>query len=219
MRTIQIFIIVFTVLTLACNKDEDICVKNVTFDYNYITLNETDLIKAESLFAENNLKYENIRFTLLTETELHIIVKGYRYVNDLRLFTEPLIYYFIKTFPQRLDFINGDTLLPASINLGTTPQMDVETVISLYKSIIEADDRIDWNKSLCYAVEFGYYDLNVSTTLDEVNYVQAWKINPDGGFVPLVYINDTTEELIYYDNGIRSQNFNNQIVNRIKINY
>ena len=97
--------------------------------------------------------------------------------------------------------------------------MDVETVISLYKSIIEADDKIDWNKSLCYAVEFGYYDLNVSTTLDQVNYVQAWKIKPDGGLVPLVYINDTTGELIYYDNGIRLQTFNNQIVNRIKINY
>lgn len=218
MRTIPILIILFSIMILACNKDEDVCVKEANFNSEVGTLNQTDLIKAQSLFDENNLNYDNKRFTLLTETELHIIVKGYRYVNDLKLFTEPLLYYFRKSFPQRLDFLNGDTLLPASINLRSTPQMDNETVISLYKSIIEADDKIDWNESLCYVVEFGYYDLNVSTNLDQVNYVQAWKINPEGGSVPLIYINDNTKELIYYDNGIRSQNFNDQIVKQISIN-
>jgi hypothetical protein len=204
-------------MILACNKDEDLCVKNASFDASVETLNQTDLSKAESLFAENNLNYDNKRFTSLTETETNIIVKGYQYVNGLKIFTEPLSYYFRKSVPQRLDFILGDTLLSASINPGSTPQMDSETVISLYKSIIEADEKIDWNESLCYVVEFGYYDLNVSTNIDQVNYVQAWKIKPEGGSVPLVFINDITKELIYYDNGIRSKIFNNQMVNQIMI--
>ena len=219
MRTIQILTILFSIIILACDKDEDVCIKEANFNSEVGTLNQTDLIKVQSLFDNNNLNYANKRFTSLTDTETNIIVKGYQYISGIKVFTEPLSYFFQKSMPQRFVFLLGDTLLPASINLGSTPQMDNETVISLYKSIIEADDKIDWNKSLCYTVEFGYYDLNVSTTLDQVNYVQAWKINPDVGFVPLVYFNDKTRELIYYDNGIRSQTFNNQIVNRIKINY
>jgi len=218
MRTIQILTILFSIIILACDKYEDLCIKEASFNSEVGILNKTDLIKAQSLFDLNNLNYSNKRFTSVTETETNIIVKGYQYINGIKVFTEPLSYFFQKSMPQRFDFILGDTLLPASISLGTIPQMDKKTVISLSKSIIEADDKIDWNGSLCYVVEFGYYDLNVSTNLDQVDYFQAWKIYPEGGSVPLIYINDKTKELIYYDNGIRSQNFNDRIVHQTRIN-
>jgi hypothetical protein len=202
MKTIQTLIIAILIVALACDKDEEVCVKKAFFDSGVETLTKTDRIKAESLFFENNLNYENKQFTLLTENDLNIIVKGYQYVNGLKVFTEPLTYFFRKSFPQRLDFLLGDTLLPASIELGTSHQMESNAAFTFYRSIIEADKEIHWNSSRCYVVEFGYYDLNVSTKQDQV-YVPAWRIKPEGGTVPIVYINDITKDLIYYDNGIR----------------
>lgn len=200
MKTLQTLITVMLIMFLACDKDEDICVKTESFDSGIETLTGTDYAKAESFFVKNNLNYENKQFTRLSENDLDDIVDCYQYVNGLKVFTDPLRYFFRKS-DQRLDFLLGDTLLPASINLGTTSQMESDTVFSIYKSTIEGDDEIHWNNSLCYVVEFGYYDLNVATNLDPI-YVPAWRVQPEKSYFPEAYINDTTEELIYYFNGI-----------------
>lgn len=200
MKTTQILSTVMLIMFLACDKEDDICVKTSSFDSGIETLTRTDYAKAESFFIKNNLNFENKQFTRLSENDHDDIIDCYQYINGLKIFTDPLRYFFRKS-DQRLDFLLGDTLLQVSIIPGTTSQLKRDTVFSIYKSTIEGDEAIRWNNSLCYVVEFGYYDLNVSTNLDPV-YVPAWRVKPENSYTPEAYINDTTKELIYYFNGI-----------------
>jgi hypothetical protein len=73
----------------------------------------------------------------------------------------------------------------------------------MYLNERKKDDFYYISNDSCFDIEFGYYDLNAGISFANQNITKAWKIKPLNKDYPFAFINDSTSEIIYYDNGVR----------------
>ncbi|MBN2096182.1 S-layer homology domain-containing protein [Candidatus Peregrinibacteria bacterium] len=162
---------------------------------------EKEIGTMANLFNDNELEYRNFNNCHLREmvgplkgTE----VSCDQFVNGLKLFYEELEYRFNEYAILYPSGIHGNEII--ELDLDNRPSMSKEDVIDLFNNEINNDVYLtpyEKQRALngCYELEFGYYHLNSGS------FTKAWRI--DSKDVPPLhaFINDTTSEIIYYDNG------------------
>ncbi|NTW17897.1 MAG: hypothetical protein HGA41_10655, partial [Syntrophaceae bacterium] len=70
--------------------------------------------------------------------------------------------------------------LISDINIGSESIMDSKSVVDVFLNKIKTDDPTNSNISGCFLLEFGYYDLNVSSGKLEHDFIKAWKVSKEG---------------------------------------
>ena len=186
------------------NKGINYCINSIKDHPGTILLPEEDLILAKSLFDLNKLDYSNLQFYLLQTDELgYYHVRCFQYANDLKIFTDEVIFHFNKT--KTYYTLSGDII--TKIDLNREPSMKQNDVIEMFLNDLNQDNNYFGNKDDikqgCYDIEFGYFDLNAGISYSASNFTKAWKVKPKDKQYPYAFINDMTSTTIYYDNGIR----------------
>jgi hypothetical protein len=190
----------FLVSAFACSKStDDNCVKTVSFESSTPYLTKPEQAKAELLFTSNHIDYSRLQFIKLIEDSQYTNIKCFQYVNGLKVFTEALLYHFENN--HAVGEPMGDII--SSIDIGSEPKMDTDSVAFVFLSKIKTDDPAYLNIHGCFLLEFGYYDMNVSTGKVEHDFIKAWRVTIEGRSIPFCYIDDNKETMIYYDNGSR----------------
>ena len=199
---LKLTIILLLIIFFSCKNNENdtrFCMNRIS--QNTILLSSTDYNTVKLLFETNELNYNNLRFYKYVDSDRQE-VRCNQYINNLQIFTYDLTFHFSGNIYQN---ISGD--LTDNIILDTKSTMNQDAVVEIYikkliddESFIISKDEIINN---CMDLEFGYYDLNVSISFSEKNFVKAWKVKPQSMDYPVAYINDSLTNIIYYDNGIR----------------
>ena len=152
------------------------------------------------MFDNNHLDNSNYQFyQLLTEESGHHHVKCHQFYNNLKIFTDDLIFHFDSD--GKYYFLSGSIL--SKINLDTKSNIQPVNLIKMYLNERNKDGIYYNPKDSCFDMEFGYYDLNAGISYASQNITKAWKIKPLNKDFPFAFINDLTSEIIYYDNGFR----------------
>jgi hypothetical protein len=187
------------------------CINTIQSSPQTSELSAEKLATIHQLFEQNNLDYSNLQFySLNQDLPNSTIVKCHQYVNNLLLFTNDLVFGF--GVNGVFNFHLNESV--STINLDTQPSMNQNDVV--WKFIQAADEHysadeppylgdfdIEVFSNNCFDLEFGYYDLNLNGSHTEHNFTKAWLISVSDSGYPLAYINDTTWEVIYFDDGIR----------------
>lgn len=191
---------------ISCEKGKsDICMIEIVDSKNsiLITQDENEVISALSRSPYNILN--NIQIYGITEiNDNGLRVNCYQFSNNLKVFSNPLVcIYKSGSYSHYIgDVINN------SIELNTIADMIIDEVVDIYVTELNNDEAIseetrEITMDNCLNCEFGYWDLNVSTGNNEMDFVKAWKVNPTDSSIPYAIIGDSTGHVIYYDNGIR----------------
>lgn len=164
--------------------------------------NQFDSIK--HLFDYNHLDYSKYQFYRFQVDELgYRHVSCYQFKNNLKLFTNDLIFHFDKT--NNYNFLSGELI--EKVNLNEKFKMSHSSVITEFLYVLGQDkyflENIDEIENSCFDIEFGYYDLNTGTSNSSKYFTKAWKIKLTKRDYPYAYINDKNSVVISYDNGIR----------------
>ena len=180
------------------------CVNEIHNSVTTIRLPQNQIDSIKYLFDYNHLGYTKYQFYsfLLDELGYHH-VKCYQFKNNLKLFTNDLIFHFNEK--NNYYFLSGKLIDKVSLDSKST--MNYNSVVT--KFIYELNQDKDFFgdketiKNNCFDVEFGYYDLNTGISNASENFTKAWKIKPTNKDYPYAYINDMNSVVIGYDNGIR----------------
>jgi Zn-dependent metalloprotease len=205
MKKRTIFLAISLCFCLAsCKKDNfRYCVNFVKDSPGTTVLSKSEMDIVKSLFNRNQLDYTKFRFTRFIKDEYGTNVRGYQFVNDLRVFTSDVIFDFDKN--DRHVYLAGNLI--NTINLNTKPSMKRDNAVEKFIDTLKQDPFNFYDKEEiiegCFDVEFGYYDLNVGISYSDEKFTKAWKIKPKNRDYPYAYINDTNSDVIGYDNGIR----------------
>lgn len=205
MRTISSITIFLVVFFQSCTKHQD-C-DDSEFFYQMVQgkpkdhlVTDLELNTIESLFNSNNLNIDNLLFyKLQTDKSGMYHAKCYQYVNNLKLFSNDLIFHFDSE--GNYTTLSGDPI--SEIYIGKEPSMKICEVIIIFLDNIKS---IPFNNTLIsdgFLCELGYYDINGGTGNAVKNFQLAWRINPSNKVFPYAIINDYEKKLIYFDDGIR----------------
>jgi Zn-dependent metalloprotease len=179
-------------------------VNNSNPDTNIIAQN--DYVLAIGLFNKNHIEYANYQVYRLQVDDLgYYHVRCYQYFNNLKIFTNDLIFHFNKN--DSYTSLSGHVIKEFELDSSVT--MNQDDVIQIF---IDNFNKDEWNASrqlkidtlsTCFELEYGYYDLNAGHSYAINDFTKAWKINREKYSYPYAFINDLTSNLIYYDDGIR----------------
>lgn len=196
-------------LVFSCTKNKDNgpdtgCAKIVSSNPNEKVLPDQELNSIHTLFVKNDLSSTNLQFIYYfndSTTGLKVVT-GVQYVNDLKVFTNNLVYTFNGN--DSLISMNKNDIVQ-DLSLSATPKLSTKKVREVFldevsKDIFEnKDSTIGEN---CVDMEFGYYDINRVTNDTTFNYTTAWKAYPQDRKFPYAFINDQNSDLLEYNNGI-----------------
>jgi Zn-dependent metalloprotease len=209
MMTVRVIILgIFLLIDgVPIEKDKDgndFCVNKVLDNPNTIIISEEELIVVKPLFESNRIDYSNYLFYKLQTDELgYHHVRCYQFINNLKVFTNDLIFHFNQA--GKYYYLSGNLI--TKIDLNPESSMIQNNVIKKYLNELNNDDCYTGNKEDiikgCFDVEFVYYNLNAGISNADKNFTKAWKVKPKSKKYPFAYINDMTSNTIYYDNGIR----------------
>jgi hypothetical protein len=202
MKSKETFLLsIILVFALGCSRDDENCIKIESLESATPYLTQPEQAKAEFLFSFNNINYSSLQFVKLIDDSPYINIKCYQFVNGLKVFTESLVYRFAGS-GQSVGEPMGELI--SDINIGSESIMDSKSVVDVFLNKIKTDDPTNSNISGCFLLEFGYYDLNVSSGKLEHDFIKAWKVSKEGSGLPFGFIDDTNGTILYYDNGIRN---------------
>jgi hypothetical protein len=192
---------------ISCEKYENesqYCVNKIhdSVTTNSLPQNQIDSIKY--LFDYNHLDYTKYQFYSFQLDELgYHHVKCYQFKNNLKLFTNDLIFHFNEK--NSYYYLSGKLIEKVSLDSKST--MNYNSVVTKFISALDQDKDFFVGKEIikndCFDLEFGYYDLNTGISNSLENFTKAWKIKPTNKDYPYAYINDMNSVVIGYDNGIR----------------
>jgi len=205
MRTITLFfsiLICFSIMNFSCKtskKGNSTCVEviqNSTFAGN---LTESEMYVIKSLFESNRMDFSKYHFYQLDKDDLGFHhVKCFQLINNLKVFSEELIFHFNKNNENYLT--SGNVINSLKLDDKQSLNKNKAVEIFLGKITQEKASMVDKNiQKGCFEVEFGYYGLDGS----KGKFVKVWKVKPKGKDHPYAYINDDNSEIVYYDNGVR----------------
>lgn len=196
------FLILIFLLQLTACEENKTCSDIIKGKPDHL-ISSQDLNTVKSLFKLNNLSLDNFQVYRLQKDELgHHHVRCYQFVNDLHVLSNDVIFHFDPT--GHYYFLSGEII--QAINISPTPHSDQSAVIELFLNRVENDDinnNLQEFKNGCFSCELGYWDLNAGISYTDVNFRLAWRVKPEGNDYPLAIINDSENQIIYYDNGIR----------------
>jgi len=192
----------FAVVSMMCScktktGKNDYCVKVIQNSPNVLPENEMIVIK--SLFNSNRMDAAKYQFYQLDTDELGFKhVRGYQYVNNLKVFSEALIFHF----NQNDSCYSVSGVLIQSTGLDAKPSLNQDKAVEVFikKIAQEKASMVDINiLKGCFEVEFGYVGLDDS----KEKFAKVWKVKPADKDFPYAYIQDDNAEIFYYDNGVR----------------
>ena len=189
---------------VSCEQETEYClnINHNTLTTLILAQNQIDTIKA--LFSHNHLDYTNYQFYNFQRDELNYHhVKCYQFKNNLKLFTNDLIFHFNEK--NNYYFLSGEII--ENITLDTNFKLNKKSVVTTFiHGMVQNNDlsgEKEAGKNSCFDIEFGYYDLNYGNNTTSKNFTKTWKIKPTNKDYPYAYIDDKSSTIIYYDNGIR----------------
>ena len=175
------------------------CVHMIQNSPTTSVLPESEMNVIKSLFSSNRMDYSNYQFYRLDTDELEFKhVRCYQFVDNLKVFSEELIFHFNQHDNYYL--LSGNLI--NSTGLDANPSLNQNKVAEVFIQQIaqEKASTIDTGVLTgCFEIEFGYVSLDDSNE----KFVKAWKAKPTGKDYPYAYISDDNAEIIRYDNGVR----------------
>ena len=205
MKQTPIFVIItliFSVMHYSCKTktvNNAYCVKVIQQSPSTLVLPASEQNVIQSLFNSNGMDFSNYQFVQLDTDELGFRhVRCYQFVNNLKVFSEVLIFHFN---PQDAYYLVSGNIIN-SIGLESKPSLNQHKVAGIFIQQIAQEKASMVDQAIlkgCFDIELGYVGLDGSTE----KFAKAWKVNPTGKDYPFAYINDETSEIIYYDNGVR----------------
>jgi len=179
--------------------NNDRCIQLIQHSRTTPVLSDGEMKRIKSLFASNRMDDTKYQFYQIDTDELGFRhVKGYQFVNNLKVFSEALIFHFNQQDSCYL--VSGDLI--NSIGLDSKPSQQVNKVIDVFIGQIEQEKASKVDKAIlngCFEAEFGYIKLDDSIQ----KFAKVWKVNPTDKSHPFAYISDENAEIIVYDNGVR----------------
>jgi Zn-dependent metalloprotease len=162
-------------------------------------LPESEMNVIKSLFTGNQMDYTQYQFYQLNKDELGFgHVRCHQFVNNLKVFSEDLIFHFNQHDTYYLS--SGNVI--KTIELDTKPSMNQNNVAEIFIQKIAAEKAPVVDKNIlkgCFEIEFGYVGLDSSNK----KFTKAWKVKPTDRDFPYAYINDENSDIMYYDTGVR----------------
>jgi len=189
---------------ISCQKDKNknnYCVNDISDYPSRALLTDNELKSIGALFDYNQMNYANYQFYKFQTDELgQQHVKCFQYINNLKIFTNDLIFHFGQN--NRYSSLSGDLI--KAISLDVKPQMAPGEIIDIFIDQVGKDHYYSTSEIInsCFETEFGYYDLNAGTSYKPNLFTKAWFVKPKGREYPIAYIDDSKNSLIYYFNGI-----------------
>ncbi|MEI7502234.1 MAG: hypothetical protein WCJ61_03035 [Paludibacter sp.] len=187
------------------NKTEDLyCVNKIQGSNTTISLPQNQIDSIKYMFDYNHLDYSQYQFFSFQLDELgQHHVRCYQFKNDLKLFTNDLIFHFDDK--NKYYYLSGELIDKISLDINST--MNNNSVVTKFIYALDQDKEFYGDKEIikknCFDIEFGYYDLNAGYSSASKNFIKVWKIKPTNNEYPYAYINDMNSNVIAYDNGIR----------------
>ena len=158
-----------------------------------LILPQKQLDSINTLFIYNHLDYTNYQFYNFQRDELNYHhVKCYQFKNNLKLFTNDLIFHFNEK--NNYYFLSGEII--GNITLDTNFKLNKNNVVATFIHAMEQNNDLSEEKNVCFDLEFGYYDLNSGNNTTSKNFTKAWKIKPTNKDYPYAYINDNSSTII-----------------------
>jgi hypothetical protein len=170
---------------------------------NYL-ISLSDLETIRTLFDSNKLSLDNFVIKWFLKDDLEYFHVGcHQYINNLNIFSDDVIFHFD---PQgHYISISGEII--SYMKVRSVPSLCIGRVIELFLQNVENDGFYSRNlqqiKDGCISCELGYWDLNSGISYADQNFTLAWRIKPFNSYYPWALINDMSNSLIFYDNGIR----------------
>ena len=192
----------FSIMHYSCKTKtvkNDNCVNVIQDAPTTPILPESEMNLIKSLFNNNNMDYSKYQFYQLDTDELGFKhVRCYQFVNNLKVFSEDLIFHFNKQDTYYL--LSGKLINSTGLDAKQSLSQNKVVEIFIQKVAQEKASMVDKNSLTgCFEIEFGYVGLDDSNE----KFDKVWKVKPKDKEYPFAYINDDNSEIIYYDNGIR----------------
>jgi len=177
----------------------DRCIQLIKNSQTTAVLSESERNSIKSLFITNlmdDTKYQFYHFETDGLGFRH--VKGYQFVNNLKVFSEELIFHFNKQDSCYL--VSGDLL--NATGLDNKQSLNESKAVEIFIRQVDQEKASMIDKAVtkgCFEVEFGY----LKSDDDIRKFVKVWKVKPTDRAYPYAYISDDNSEIMVYDNGVR----------------
>ncbi|WP_299780856.1 hypothetical protein [uncultured Formosa sp.] len=207
----SIFICGLMLSVASCNSDDDLtnyeaCAYEIVNSPTDDVVSAEEEAFAESLFAANTIASDALQITAVS-TDLYLNDHVYcnQFLNGLQILNQDLIYHFDAdgAFYQLSGYRITETELDTEKRLTENYVTDffLNEVAEDAANALELDDII----TDCVDIQFGYYEqFTGGIDYEVISLVKAWKVTPHDADYPVLYLNDSNSDLIYYGNGIQS---------------
>ncbi|PNW27032.1 hypothetical protein [Formosa algae] len=206
-----IFICGLILSVASCNSDDDltnyeVCTYEIVNSPADDTVTAEEEVLAESLFAANNIASGALQITAIS-TDLYLNDHVYcnQFLNGLQILNHDLIYHFDAegSFYQLSGYRITET------ELDTEKRLTENYVTNVFLNEVAEDgassSELDDIIAGCVDIQFGYFEqFGGGIDYEFIALVKAWKVTPHDADYPVLYLNDSNSELIYYGNGIQT---------------
>jgi len=204
---IKIVLLTFLYIIYSCTKDEEnqnyqVCENLIskTPDDDLVTNDKKN--KAENLLSSKSIEFTNLQITEVEIDELgNYYIRCNQFINGLEVFSHPIGF----DFNNNNQDISIKGHLISSVQLNNQSNLDTNILPNLFLSKVDDDSFnlpiIEYSRKNCLDIQFGYLDPKATAFEEPTNFVKAWKITPEDKDFPLLYVNDDSSEIIYYDKG------------------
>lgn len=221
MKNLFLIVITCTLVLVACTKsdtplqEDSGCIERVIIPVTAHSINKSDASTVNNLFSTNgidNSKFRYFQYVHDTFQSLYPpytkydeqVVRTDQYTNDLRIFTDDLVYVFWNN-----SFHSSSGNLTNGTSLNTLPQLTLKQIRKLFLDDIEEFGKASNKfKDSCFKAEFGYFNINLGVSYTQEVLVKAWRVTLKNDVYPseypVAYYQDDDGKLISYDDGIRT---------------
>ena len=176
--------------------DDARCASQVWVAATDHAINSTDLARATELFQNNNKSMDGLRLLRYQEESLsghqYVHLSAERYLNGVAVFNAAVA----RNFSDGVALADGD--VPLTTNLDTIPKLRVTQVRSLFATTLTKESpAFAVNADSCMAIQFGYFDINITNGTSGVRLVKAWKAKLANYDYPYAIYSDEGVQLLF----------------------
>lgn len=203
---IKLVVFILCLGLYSCSQESDetqYCTHRLHSSPRMSLVSNTDLDSIRVLFDRNQIDFNAYQFFKYEhDTYGSYHVRCYQFNQQLKLFSEDLIFHFNKN--KNFYFLSGNLI--TTTGLDTIPTRSTNKIAGLFLEMLSKDSFNSGDKAIingCFDLEFGYYNLNAGTGVITPDFAKAWWVKPAGTDYPYAYVDDVRGAIILYDNGIR----------------
>ncbi len=202
----------FLVILMSCKKNktttqDNNCIYRTRVNQSSYTISADEYATTVSLFKQNNLRYDNLRWyyfdlssSVLSGTkEYYHYIRADQYLNGLRIFNGGVVHHF-----RDGQFFQLSGYEIPSTSLDTTANLELTQLRKLFvDKLLNTPSSNDLKKysNDCMVSEFCYYDLNQGAYGNPVNLIKLWRVYPQTNEKVFGYFNDDGT-LIAFSDGV-----------------